>query len=187
MPLPEGSHLQLNGGAFGLAERCPETQNAVPASGALYFLLYAEGERPRKTAGLGRPLSLNPSPYDAVLLGTGMGQRLLVAMPMPAALLRLISLVLSEAGAETWHQMGIGLKGPRSRCCSALRRRMVGQTQLRGSTAEGCPLPVVGLAEIIARSLLPGGFNHSQLSFPWEKLSSLRSSAWPRPELHLRW
>lgn len=38
--------------------------------------------------------------------------------PMPP-----LSLVLSETGAKTSHQMGIGLKGPGSRCCSAVRHR----------------------------------------------------------------
>lgn len=126
-----------------------EMQSLPPAPSV--FLLYAQGERPRKPARLCRPLSLNRSPYDAVLLVTGMGHRLLLHMPMPGALPQLVSLVLSEAGAKTSHQKGIGLKGPGSRCCSAVRCRIVGPTQLRGSVAEGCPLPFVGRAEMSAR------------------------------------
>jgi len=61
-------------------------------------------------------------------------------MPMPDALLHVISLLLSQARAKSSHQMGIGLKGQRCRCCLALRYRTVGLIQFRGSLAEGCPL-----------------------------------------------
>jgi len=83
------------------------------------------------------------------LLVTGLGHRLLMYMPMPDALLQLVSLLLSQARAETSHHMGIGLKGQGYRGCSALRYRTVGLIQPSVSSAEGCPLPLVDLAETI--------------------------------------
>ena len=59
LPLPEGAHLQLNGGAFGLAESCSENQNALP---------YALSRPPFLALRTGRKSKKACPPMQAVIL-----------------------------------------------------------------------------------------------------------------------